>query len=128
MLMLFQCAGVSRRSPLGQTTEDWSRVEPASAAAADADDDGDDDDDDDDDDPFDIPEESDDLATLAVRSSPGRKTPGVEKQTAELELESMLSAERKEKSDCGRRDGSDDGHSTPSSRTGSSRRKVSIQC
>ena len=126
----FQCGGVcvSHRIPPGQSTEDSVRVKPVSAAADDAEEEEDyDDDDDDGDDPFDIPEESDDLTTLA-RSSPDRKAPAVEKQTAELELESMSGVERKDKTGRGRRDSSIDGQSTPSSRTNSGRRKVSIHC
>ena len=124
--MLFvQYGGFTGRSQPRQTSEDTRRVEPAAAADA-----VDDDDDDDDvvDDPFDIPEESDDFTGLVIRSSPDRKTADVLKQTAELELESMSSVERKEKLGRGRHDGSADGQSVPSSRTGSGRRKVSIEC
>jgi len=124
----FQCGGFTGRSQARQTTDDSSRVEPVSAAAVDTVDDDDDDDDDDGDDPFDIPEESDDLTGLAVRTSPERKGGSVEKQTAEMELESMSSVERKEKPGCGRCDGSVDDQSTPTSRTGSGRRKVSMLC
>jgi len=102
----------------------------ASAAAAAAEAVDDDDDDDDDDDPFDIPEELDDQTGLAVGSCPDRKAAGVEKQTAELEMESMSSVhvERKEKSGRGKRDSPADAQSTPASRSGSGRRKVSIRC
>ena len=99
-------------------------MQPASAPVADADDDDDDDDDQDDGDPFDIPEESDDFNALAVRSSPGRKAVGAEKQTAELELELMSNVERKEKMSRGKGDDSYDVQSTSTSRTGSGRQKV----
>lgn len=120
-----QYGGITGRSQPRQTIEDPTN--PASAAVIDAaaDDDDNDDDDDANDDPFDIPEGTDDLAGLglAMASSPGRKPADVEKQTAGLELESM-SSERKEKLGRGRRDGSVEGQTTPSSRSGSGRRKV----
>ena len=122
-----QCGGFAGRNQSRQTNEDFSRIEPASAASADTVDDDDDDDeyDDGDDEPFDIPEETDDLndiSGLPVTSSPER----TKQQTDELELESMSSVERKQRLDEGRHDGSVDEKSTTSSRVGSGRRKVSM--
>ena len=116
-----QCTGVSGRSQPRQTSEGARSVEPASTAADD-DDDDDDDDEVDDDDPFDIPEESDDFSALTVTDSPDRKPDGAEKQTAELELESMS---RKDAQSRERHAGSVDGQSPTASRTDSGRRKVS---
>jgi len=114
-----QCGGATSRR---QTSEDSSRVQrPASAA------DVDDDDDEDEDDPFNIPEESDDLTGLTATSGLDEMAADcVKNQTADLELEPMSVADRKEKLHRGRHDGSVDAQSPSSCRSDSDRRTVSM--